>query len=114
MVNKIEHLIGIHDCLVKSIMKTDIDLRRVLFSQVVLAGGSTLFPGLGDRLLLEIKRHPLSPKNTKIRITAPTERLYSTFVGGSILASLSTFKAMWISRADYLEQGSRVLRNNDI
>ena len=36
---------GVHDSLVKSIMKADIDIRRILFSQVVLSGGSTLFKG---------------------------------------------------------------------
>jgi hypothetical protein len=73
--------LGVHDLLVNSIMKTDLDLRRVLFSQIVLSGGSTLFPGFGDRLLSEIKTHPNSPKNTKIRISAPTERLSSVWIG---------------------------------
>lgn len=100
---------GVHDCLVRSIMNTDIDLRKTLFSQIVLAGGSTLFPGFGDRLLNEIRKHPLSPKETKIRIAAPPERLFSTWIGGSILASLSTFKNMWVSKTDYLEHGSRIL-----
>ena len=36
---------GVHECLVRSIMKADLDLRKVLFQQIVLAGGSTLFPG---------------------------------------------------------------------
>jgi Actin len=53
----------------------------VLFSQIVLSGGTTLFPGFGDRLLSEIKTHPNSPKNTKIRISAPTERLSSVWIG---------------------------------
>ena len=100
---------GVQDCLVGSVMQADLDLRRVLFSQIVLAGGSTMFPGFGDRLLNEIRRHSLSPKDMKIRIAAPPERLFSTWIGGSILASLSTFKSMWISRADYLEHGSRIL-----
>jgi centractin len=100
---------GVHDCLVNSIMKTDIDLRRSLFSQIVLAGGSTMFPGFGDRLLNEVRKHPLSPREVKIRIAAPPERLFSTWIGGSILASLSTFRTMWISKADYLEHGSRIL-----
>lgn len=81
---------GVHDILVKSVMRTDIDLRRVLFSQMVLAGGSTMFPGFGDRLLNEVRKHSLSPKDMKIRIAAPPERLFSTWIGGSILASLST------------------------
>ena len=102
---------GVHDCVVTSIMKTDIDLRRTLLSQVVLAGGSTLFPGFGERLLNEIRKHPLSPKEAKIRIAAPPERLYSTWIGGSILASLSTFKSMWVSKAEYLEHGARILNS---
>ena len=64
-------------------MKTDLDLRRILFSQIVLSGGTTLFPGFGDRLLSEVKTHSNSPKNTKIRITAPTERLSSVWIGES-------------------------------
>lgn len=122
---------GVHDCLVKSIMKADIDIRRILFSQIVLSGGSTLFKGdpkleisknktfmcnniirlgFGERLLNEIRRHPLSPKETKIRIAAPPERLYSTWIGGSILASLATFKNMWITKSEYFEQGDRVFK----
>eukprot|EP01035_Chromulina_nebulosa_P017653 gene17653-23236_t len=104
---------GIHDCLVKSIMKSDIDLRRTLFSQIVLSGGSTLFPSFGDRLLNEIRKHPLSPRETKIRIAAPPDRLYTTWIGGSILASLSTFKSMWINKADYADQGSRILHTHE-
>lgn len=105
---------GVHDILVKSVMRTDIDLRRVLFSQMVLAGGSTMFPGFGDRLLNEVRKHSLSPKDMKIRIAAPPERLFSTWIGGSILASLSTFKNMWITKADYLEHGARMLTSKNL
>ena len=106
---------GIHDMLVTSIMKADIDLRRNLFSQIVLSGGNTLFPGFGERLLYEVRRHPLSPRDAKIRIAAPPERLYSTWMGGSILASLSTFKNVWTSKDEYLENGARIFfRKNDL
>lgn len=105
---------GIHDCLVKSIMRSDVDLRRTLFSQIVLSGGNTTFAGFGDRLLNEVRKHPLSPKETKIRIAAPPDRLFTTWIGGSILASLSTFKNMWIQRADYREQGSRILHAREL
>lgn len=100
---------GVHDSLVNSIMKTDIDLRRKLLSDIVLSGGSTLFPGFGERLLYEVRKHPFAPKEAKIRIAAPPERQYSTWIGGSILASLATFKSMWVSKADYLEHGARIL-----
>ena len=90
---------GIHQVLAFSIQKSDLDLRKVLYSNIVLSGGSTLFKGFGDRLLSEVKR--LAPKDIKIRMAAPQERLYSTWIGGSILASLSTFQqvARFKSRA---------------
>lgn len=73
-------MVGVQDCLVKAVMKADMDLRRVLFSQMVLSGGSSMFPGFGERLLHEIKGHSMTPQDTKIRIAAPPERMYSTWV----------------------------------
>ncbi|KAI1709949.1 actin domain-containing protein [Ditylenchus destructor] len=62
----------------------------------VAHGGSTMFPGFGDRLLAEMRK--LAPKDVKVRILAPQERLYSTWIGGSILASLDTFRKIWVSK----------------
>jgi len=98
---------GLHECLVYSIQKSDMDMRKVLFQNIVLSGGSTLFKGFGDRLLSEVKK--LAPKDIKIRISAPQERLYSTWMGGSILASLDTFKKMWVSKREYDEDGHRAI-----
>jgi len=98
---------GLHECLVFAIQKSDMDLRKVLFQNIVLSGGSTLFKGFGDRLLSEVKK--LAPKDIKIRISAPQERLYSTWIGGSILASLDTFKKMWVSKREYDEEGHRAI-----
>lgn len=69
-----------HECVVSSVLKADLDLRKAFFSQIVLAGGSTLFPGYGDRLLNEIRK--LAPRDVKIRISAPPERKHSTWIGG--------------------------------
>jgi len=102
-----EEFPGIHECLNFSIQRTDVDLRKTLYSNIVLAGGSTLFPGFGDRLLNEMKH--LAPKDIKIKISAPPERKYSTWMGGSILASLTTFKKMWISSEEYDEDGAAVV-----
>lgn len=96
---------GLHEVLLLAIQKSDMDLRRVLYQNIVLSGGSTLFKGFGDRLLAEIKK--LSSKDTKIRISAPQERLYSTWIGGSILASLDTFKKMWVSKQEFHDGGLR-------
>eukprot|EP00540_Astrosyne_radiata_P020726 CAMPEP_0116852246 /NCGR_PEP_ID=MMETSP0418-20121206/17183_1 /TAXON_ID=1158023 /ORGANISM="Astrosyne radiata, Strain 13vi08-1A" /LENGTH=342 /DNA_ID=CAMNT_0004484381 /DNA_START=21 /DNA_END=1049 /DNA_ORIENTATION=+ len=103
---------GAANVLVNSIMKSDLDLRSTLFSQIVLAGGSTLFYGFGDRMLQEVRSR--SPAHTRIRISAPPERIYSSYVGGSILASLATFKSMWMTRAEFEEQGTAALHRHNL
>ncbi|TPX42233.1 hypothetical protein SeMB42_g02768 [Synchytrium endobioticum] len=92
---------GIHQLLVDSICKVDLDLRKALYANIVMSGGTTLCKGFGDRLLSEIKKQAV--KDMKIKIFAPPERKYSTWIGGSILASLSTFKKLWISADEYNE-----------
>jgi centractin len=81
---------GVQQVIIESISRTDMDLRKSLYSNIVLSGGSTLCKGFGDRLLGEVKK--LSLKDIKIKIYAPPERKYSTWIGGSILAGLTTFK----------------------
>lgn len=103
---------GVADALVNSIMKSDLDLRPTLFSQIVLSGGSTLTPGFGDRLLSEVRTR--APSHTRIRISAPPERIHSAWVGGSILASLATFKNMWVTRAEYEEYGNSILHRGGL
>uniref|UniRef100_A0A669DJ79 Actin related protein 1B n=2 Tax=Oreochromis TaxID=8139 RepID=A0A669DJ79_ORENI len=56
---------GIHEVLAYAIQKSDMDLRRTLFSTIVLCGGSTLIKGFGERLLTEVKK--LAPKDVKIK-----------------------------------------------
>ncbi|ORX36794.1 actin family [Kockovaella imperatae] len=92
---------GVHQVIVDSINRTDMDLRKSLFSNIVMSGGSTLCTGFGDRLLSEVKK--LALKDVKLKIYAPPERKYSTWIGGSILAGLSTFKKMWVSADEYKE-----------
>lgn len=98
---------GIQAVLNNSISKCDLDLRRSLYQNIVLAGGSTLVKGFGDRLLSEVKH--LAPKDVKIKMLASQERLYSTWIGGSILAALDTFKKMWVSKREYDESRHRAL-----
>eukprot|EP00300_Choanocystis_sp_HF-7_P013846 c18473_g1_i1.p1 GENE.c18473_g1_i1~~c18473_g1_i1.p1 ORF type:complete len:389 (+),score=79.05 c18473_g1_i1:37-1167(+) len=97
---------GVHEAIHESILKTDLEMRRELYGSIVFSGGSTLFLGFGDRVLAEL--HKLAP-NAKIRISAPPDRHLSTWAGGSILASLSTFKLMWTSKSEYLEHGVNVV-----
>ncbi|OBT50358.1 actin-like protein [Pseudogymnoascus sp. 24MN13] len=92
---------GVHQIVVDSINRTDLDLRKSLFGNIVLSGGTTMTKGFGDRLLHEPQR--LAVKDMRIKIFAPPERKYSTWIGGSILAGLSTFRKMWVSINDWHE-----------
>ena len=80
---------GIHKLAYESIMKCDVDIRRDLYSNTVLTGGSTLFPNIDVRLTKEMTA--LAPTSCRVRIVAPPQRKYSVWIGGSILASVSTF-----------------------
>lgn len=81
---------GVHETTYISIMKYDVDIRKDLYGIIVLSGGSTMFPGIADRMSKEITT--LAPSSMKIKVVAPPERKYSVWIGGSILASLSTFQ----------------------
>jgi actin len=74
---------GIHDLAYTSITKCDIDVRRDLFGNVVLSGGTTMYPGIADRMQKELTA--LAPSSMKVKIVAPPERKYSVWIGGSIL-----------------------------
>ncbi len=98
---------GIHEITYNSIMKCDVDLHEDLFGNIVLAGGTTMFEGIVDRLKKEITA--LAPSTMKIKIIAPPDRKDSAWSSGSILASLSTFKQMWISKQEYDESGASIV-----
>lgn len=98
---------GVHETTYSSIMKCDVDIRKDLYGNIVLSGGSTMFPGMADRMNKEIAA--LAPSSMRIKVVAPPERKYSVWIGGSILASLSTFQQMWVTRAEYDECGPSIV-----
>jgi len=98
---------GIHTTTYDSIMKCDVDIRKDLYGNIVLSGGTTMFEGIADRMQKEIVA--LAPPSMKIKIVAPPERKYSVWIGGSILSSLSTFQQMWISKQEYDESGPSIV-----
>jgi len=98
---------GVHQTTFNSIMKCDVDIRKDLYANIVLSGGTTMFNGIGERMDKEITA--LAPPTMKIKVVAPPERKYSVWIGGSILASLSTFASMWIAKEEYDESGPSIV-----
>jgi actin len=99
--------VGVHETTFNSIGKCDIDIRKDLYGNVVLSGGTTMFDGISERMTKELTF--LAPSSMKIKVVAPPERKYSVWIGESILASLSTFQEMWISKDEYEESGPGIV-----
>jgi len=103
---------GLHEMLWKSVNKCGIDDRKPLLGNIILTGGSTLFPGFSERLQTEIlnsasERGPSNLRRSDIRITAPKNRKYLSWFGGAVLGSLDQFvDNNCLFREQYLEDGS--------
>eukprot|EP01084_Bolivina_argentea_P021864 40642_1 len=105
---KYSHIDGVHDMLLKSIMKcNDINFRKQLFENIVICGGSSMFSNLEIRLENEMKR--LDLENNVIQVIAQQERKYSAWIGGSILISLPSFNEMWITNTEYDQVGPSIV-----
>eukprot|EP01024_Parvocaulis_polyphysoides_P045469 TRINITY_DN42603_c0_g1_i3.p1 TRINITY_DN42603_c0_g1~~TRINITY_DN42603_c0_g1_i3.p1 ORF type:complete len:386 (+),score=54.21 TRINITY_DN42603_c0_g1_i3:28-1158(+) len=98
---------GIHETTFNSIMKCDVDIRKDLYGNIVLSGGTTMFPGIAERMNKEVTA--LAPQSMKVKVVAPPERKFSVWIGGSILSSLSTFQQMWIAKQEYEEAGPTIV-----
>ncbi|KAM9971558.1 hypothetical protein ACTFIW_011539 [Dictyostelium discoideum] len=98
---------GIHKSTYNSIKRCDVDIQNDLYGCIVLSGGTTLLPGFSDRMNKELTA--LTPSSTKINILSPPERKNSAWIGGSILASLSTFQQLCVTREEYDEYGPSIV-----
>lgn len=98
---------GIHEAIYKSIMSCDEVMRPHLYDSIFLCGGSTMFSGIQERVNKDIVA--LAPPGTKVEVTAPAERKYSNWIGGSILASLESFEDQFITQDEYQETGPQIV-----
>jgi actin len=100
---------GLHKCCFKSIMKSITDIRPEMFGNIVLAGGNTLFPNFKERLENEIRLQ--APLKTEVKIDDAKHRMFSSWIGGSIIGNMDTFQYLCITRKEYEEQGVRIVHN---
>ena len=85
----------------------DLDIRPDLLNNIFLSGGSSMFPNLKSRIYqeLELELARRKKKSQTIKIIAPRERIFSVWVGGSILALIPEFSKNWITRVQYYNEG---------
>ena len=100
---------GIHEQTFNSIQKSDVDVRKDLYQNIVLSGGTTLYPGLPERLQAEIKKLVNINMAPKVKIVAVPERKYCVWIGGSILSSITTFDEMWITKEEFDDAGESIV-----
>ena len=100
---------GIHQAAHNSILACDLDIRRSLYSNIIMSGGSTLLPGLSDRLTREMTR--LTPSSVRLKVHNIPWRKYLVWAGGSIFSSISSYKAAFVTKQEYEEHGASVVHN---
>ena len=103
---------GITDLVYSSIMASDVDLRATFAHNIVLTGGTSLIPGLSDRLMYELNQRLPSLKFRILSSGHSRERLYQSWLGGSILTSLGTVHQLWVGKEEYAEVGPDRLLND--
>lgn len=101
---------GVHRMIERSLARCgqqDEALQKRLYTHVVLAGGCTMLPGFSARMAAELTA--IAPPNTAVKVIAPPERKCSSWIGGSIIASISFSEKNFISKADYKEYGPNII-----
>ncbi|XP_002739133.1 actin-like protein 6B [Saccoglossus kowalevskii] len=96
-----------------SIGMCDIDIRPSMYNSIIVTGGNSLLLGFVDRVNRELSNKTPPSMRLKVMSSAGTaERRFSSWIGGSILASLGTFQQMWISKQEYEESGKTCVERN--
>jgi actin len=98
---------GVHELVYNTIMQLDVDIRKLMYGNIVLSGGTTLFPGFADRLRTEISA--LAPPSTQVKVIDHPQRAYGAWLGGSTLATSSANCYLWITKEEYDEQGPSIV-----
>jgi len=99
--------ISLPEAIMDVIEMCDLDIRPDLLNNIFLSGGSSMFPNIKSRIYqeLEVELARRSKKSQVIKIIAPRERIFSVWVGGSILAMIPEFEQNWVTRAKYFSEG---------
>ena len=84
--------------------RVDSDLKGILSENVVVSGGNSKINGFHQRLEQEIHA-----KDTHVSIKYTDNALLSTWIGGSVLASIQGYRDQWISMDNYAEYGSSLV-----
>ncbi|XP_012520851.1 PREDICTED: actin, cytoskeletal 3-like [Propithecus coquereli] len=102
-----KNTLGIHRMAFQSVTSCRPTLWNVLFSHMLLSGGTGTCSGLCFRMQRELSGL-VSPELT-VKVSTCQYSAYGAWMGGSILCSLSTFKDLWVTRSEYEDMGSSII-----
>ncbi|GKT34525.1 Actin [Aduncisulcus paluster] len=96
---------GIPELVAGVVSEVGVDVRSRMWSSVILSGGTTLLPRFNERMDTELSE--LS-NGKKVSIVANENRLILNWMGGSLVASLPTFRDLFVSKEEYEEIGPSI------
>lgn len=92
----------------KTVKGIDSDLREIMLANIIFNGGTTLIKGFKSRVTQEIEQAGQDYEFKKKVHTYP-EAQFMAWLGGSILTSLTNFENLWITKAEYKEEGKATI-----
>jgi actin-related protein 3 len=103
--------------LVDSVQTSPIDYRRGLYSNIVLSGGSTMFPNFGSRLEHEVSgliaKDGKNAPQVNVKSNPEIQR-FAVWYGAAALSQAPSFKDLLLSRKEYEERGPSAARDTTI
>ena len=97
---------SLKNMVIDSINKCDNEIKNDIKENICLTGGTTLLKNFPEKLKNEISD---SSEGIHFNLSAEQERLFSTWIGGSIVSSLDNFQFMWVSKKEYNDNGKNLL-----
>jgi actin len=105
---------SIQDMLYESIQNVDIFIRKDMLNNIILGGGNTMIKNFPERLKKELRDKFKMDDENSIKVNAQPERIYSAWIGASVVCSIGNFQHMWISKNDFEEIGHNVIHKKYI
>ena len=97
---------GIHLATNSMIRNCEESLQKYFYNNILFVGGNTMFEGIAERMYKELS---LLAPDLSIKVRAPPDRKYSSWIGGAMLASMSDFVNISISHSEYCEYGPSIV-----
>jgi actin-related protein len=105
----------LHHIVDNYIQQSDEFVREYLYSTIMLVGGNTMWKGFASKLkseLQKLERRSLFCHPNNVRVVPDPERMNAVWIGGSIVASLSAYGSLFVTKQEYEEIGSlRIVRS---